>query len=64
MCIILTEREVRRLMKQVAALKQRNALLVKLLQETGLRFEIDDGTGDIIYTIPGEVLFFFVVSQI
>lgn len=50
-----TEREIRRLMKQVASLKHRNALLVKLLQETGLRFEADDGSGEVIYTMPGEV---------
>ncbi|KAK3887843.1 hypothetical protein Pcinc_008068 [Petrolisthes cinctipes] len=47
------KREIRRLMKQVASLKHRNALLVKLLQETGLRFEAEDGNGDIIYTMPG-----------
>lgn len=40
-------------MKQVTALKQRNAILVKLLQETGLRFEADDGNGEHIYTMPG-----------
>nr|XP_053642869.1 uncharacterized protein LOC128695931 isoform X2 [Cherax quadricarinatus] len=49
------KKEVKRLMKQVTALKQRNALLVKLLQETGLRFEADDGNVEIIYTIPGKV---------
>ncbi|XP_050701339.1 uncharacterized protein LOC126987891 isoform X3 [Eriocheir sinensis] len=45
--------EIHRLMKQVTALKQRNAILVKLLQETGLRFEADDGNGEHIYTMPG-----------
>ena len=55
MCFFCTEREIRRLMKQVVALKQRNAVLVKLLQETGLRFDADDGVGEFVYTIPGGV---------
>lgn len=51
--MLYTEREIRRLIKQVALLKQRNAVLVKLLQETGLRFEADDGVAKLVYTIPG-----------
>lgn len=54
-----SEREIHRLMKQVTALKQRNAILLKLLQETGLRFEADDGVGELIYTMPGGLGYFY-----
>ncbi|ROT85570.1 hypothetical protein C7M84_011641 [Penaeus vannamei] len=47
------KRVIRRLRKQVEILKQRNAILVKLLQETGLRIESDASGGEIIYTTPG-----------
>ncbi|XP_047499535.1 mucin-17-like [Penaeus chinensis] len=47
------KRVIRRLRKQVEVLKQRNAILVKLLQETGLRIESDASGGEIIYTTPG-----------